>query len=140
MEKLLPENTKFVKIQKITDHHDGVLFVAEAEKNIPFEIKRVFFITDLNNANAIRGMHAHRNLEQVIFCINGKCRITIDDGYRKQNILLSNPREGIFIGKMVWNILSEFSDDCILLVFASDFFDEQDYIRDYQEFLYYVRK
>ncbi len=129
------KNVKTITLPKIKDGRDGILCVAEEFKNIPFDIKRVFYIYNLNHSEAIRGKHAHKKVEQVIFCINGAFDLTLDDGQNRQKITLNSPEQGIYIGTYVWNTLSNFSEDCILLVFASDFFDENEYIRDYQKFL-----
>jgi dTDP-4-dehydrorhamnose 3,5-epimerase-like enzyme len=133
------KNTKIITLPKIKDGRDGVLCVAEQNKNIPFDIKRVFYIYDLHHSNAIRGKHAHKKTEQVIFCINGNFSLLLDDGQSKQQITLNSPEIGVFIGTYVWNTLTNFSNDCILLVLASDIFNENDYIRDYRTFLKIIK-
>ena len=129
------KKSAFIELPKIKDGRDGILCVAEQQNSIPFEIKRVFFIYDLHDNSAIRGKHAHRKVEQAIFCIKGSFEIQLDDGKNKQIIKLEKPNEGLYLGTMLWNVMTMFSDDCILLVFASDFYDENDYIRNYKEFL-----
>ena len=128
------KNSAFIELTKIKDGRDGILCVAEQKKEIPFEIKRVFYIFDLHDNKAIRGKHAHRKTEQAIFCINGSFEIHLDDGENKQKIKLDKPNEGLYLGTMLWNVMTKFSDDCMLLVFASDLYDESDYIRNYEEF------
>ncbi len=130
-------SNKFYKIElkNIEDGRDGILCVAEQNKNIPFDIKRVFFIYDLHNNRAVRGKHAHRKVEQVIFCIKGSFDILLDDGKNKHSFKLNKPNQGLYIGTYIWNIMSNFSEDCILLVFASDLYQESDYIRNYDLFL-----
>lgn len=135
MKRLKVKNARFINLPKIKDGRDGVLCVAEQQKNIPFEIKRVFYIYDLHDNGAIRGKHAHREVEQAIFCIKGSFEIQLDDGENKQTIKLEKPNEGLYLGTMLWNVMTKFSDDCILLIFASDFYNESDYIRDYKDFL-----
>lgn len=116
----------------------GHLFVAEATKNIPFRIKRVYFTTNLKNAK-VRGEHAHKKLVQAIFCVSGSFVLGLDDGKCKQKILLNKPEIGIILGPKLWHSMSKFSKDCVILVFASDYYKEGDYIRDYGEFLKIVK-
>lgn len=134
------KNSAFINLPKIKDGRDGILCVAEQNNQIPFEIKRVFFIYDLHDNSAIRGKHAHRTVEQAIFCIRGDFEIQLDDGQNKQSVKLEKPNEGLYLGRYLWNVMTKFSDDCILLVFASDFYDENEYIRDYQVFIDEVDK
>ncbi len=129
------KNAQYITLPKIKDGRDGILCVAEQNKNIPFDIKRVFYIYDLHDNNAIRGKHAHREVEQVIFCIRGDFVIQLDDGKNKQFFKLEKPNEGLYIGTYVWNVMTKFSDDCILLVFASELYNESEYIRNYNTFL-----
>ena len=136
--EVIPKNCAHIILQQIIDEKDGVLSVAEQEKQIPFRIKRVYYIHSFLDKNAIRGFHAHKELEQAIFCINGSFKLNTNDGNNEQSFLLNNPNQGIYIGKELWHTMEQFSQDCIILVFASDFFDELDYIRDYQEFLDYL--
>ena len=124
-----------VILKEINDYPDGNLSVAEESKDIPFHIKRVYYIYDLFNEIAARGKHAHKNLEQVLFCISGSFKLMLDDGKTKTNIEMDTPNEGIYIGNYIWHTMCEFSKDCIILVLASDYFKESDYIRDYDEFI-----
>ena len=118
----------------------GKLIAIEQLKNIPFEIKRVYYIFDTKK-EAKRGFHAHKNLEQVAICVSGSCKFLLDDGKeRVKDIILNSPNKGLFIGKMIWREMYDFSDDCVLLVIASDYYDESDYIRDYEEFLKLVKE
>ena len=132
------KNYKLIKLKQIIDKKDGILSIAEEKVQIPFKIKRVYHIYGLNNISANRGYHAHKRLEQVIFCINGSFKLMIDDGTNKKNLILNNPNKGVYIGKKLWHTMSKFSRNCIMLVFASDFFNESDYIRDYDNFLKYI--
>jgi len=87
-----------------------------------------------------RGYHAHRDLQQVAICISGSCKFLLDDGReRVENVILDSPNKGLFIDKMIWREMYDFSDDCILLVLASEYYDESDYIRDYEEFLKLIK-
>ena len=116
----------------------GNLIAIEENKNIPFEIKRVYYIFDTKDG-VRRGFHAHKNLEQVLVCVNGSCEILLDDGKEKSIIKLKNRNEGLFIKKMVWLEMFNFSADCVLMVLASDYYYEDDYIRDYKEFKNYLK-
>ena len=116
----------------------GGLIALEENKNIPFKIKRVYYIFDTKEG-VIRGLHAHKNLEQVLVCVNGSCEILLDDGKEKSIIKLENRNEGLFIEKLVWREMFNFSADCVLMVLASDYYDEKDYIRDYNDFKNYLK-
>ena len=118
---------------------NGLLIALEENKNIPFEIKRVYYIFDTKEG-VKRGFHAHKNLEQVLVCVNGSCEILLDDGKEKSITKLENRNEGLFIEKMVWREMFNFSADCVLMVLASDYYFEDDYIRDYQKFLNLIEK
>jgi hypothetical protein len=123
-----------VRLKSVPDLPDGNLFIGEARREIPFAIKRFYFINALANPRAVRGRHAHRKLEQVIFCINGSFVLHLDDGRKKQRIRLHDPAVGIVLGPWLWHTMAEFSYDCVILVVASDRYREADYIRDYEEF------
>lgn len=133
-------NCKYIELKQIVDENDGVLSVAEYDKEISFNIKRVYFIYGLTNPKALRGFHAHKKLEQAIFCINGSFKLMVDDGENKQYVYLNNPNHGIYIGTELWHKMFEFSTDCIIVVLASDFYEESDYIRDYDDFIATIKK
>ena len=86
-----------------------------------------------------RGYHAHKSLEQILICIHGKCKILLDDGREKKVIALEKPYEGLYIANYMWREMFDFSEDAVLLVLASELYDESDYIRDYDEFLEFVQ-
>lgn len=111
----------------------GDLIVLEAMKNIPFEIKRVYYLTNLNSKYP-RGFHAHKKLEQVLICLQGTCRIVLDDGVECREFKLTSANQGLLLDKFFWREMHDFSDDCILMVLASDYYNESDYIRDYVGF------
>ena len=112
----------------------GKLISLESKKNIPFEIKRVYYICDtLPDQN--RGMHAHKNMEQIIVAMDGACQFVLDDGIKREKIWLNRPDVGLYIGKNMWREMRHFSYGCKLMVLASDYYDENEYIRDYEEFL-----
>jgi dTDP-4-dehydrorhamnose 3,5-epimerase-like enzyme len=111
----------------------------EENKNIPFEIKRVYYIFDTKEG-VRRGFHAHKSLEQALICVNGSCDILLDDGKEKSIMKLENRNEGIHLKKLIWHEMFNFSADCVLMVLASDLYCEEDYIRKYEEFLNYIGK
>lgn len=112
----------------------GSLVAIEANKHIPFQVKRVYYIFG-TQAGVSRGFHAHKNLQQLAVCVTGKCRMLLDDGINKQSVWLDSPTKGLLIDNNVWREMHEFSDDCVLLVLASEYYDESDYIRNYSDFL-----
>jgi len=104
------------------------------EKIVPFDIKRVYYI--YRTARGVsRGYHAHKNLKQVAICVSGKCKMVLDSGTEREEVWLDTPTRGLLIESMVWREMHDFSPDCVLLVLASEHYDESDYIRDYQEFM-----
>lgn len=138
--QILVKNSGYVNLKLIRDDRDGNLVILESLRDVPFEVKRLYYITNLENAVSVRGKHAHRNLEQVIFCIQGSFTLGLDDGTNRQKILVNRVNVGVRLGKMLWHTMEEFSSGCVLLVVASDYYDEADYIRDYDEFLRLARK
>lgn len=134
MKSLQVNNCGIIELNPLKDGRDGVLAVAECYKQIPFEIRRVYYIYNLNDTEALRGMHAHKHNRQVIFCINGSFTLTLDDGVRQQEVFLDRPNLGIYMDVRLWHSMRDFSQNCILLVLASDLYDADDYIRDYNEF------
>jgi dTDP-4-dehydrorhamnose 3,5-epimerase-like enzyme len=122
-----------IDFKSLGDNRGG-LVALEAHKDIPFDIKRVYYLSGTESGIA-RGFHAHKELRQVAVCITGQCKFIMDDGNDKQEIIMNSPTKGIVIDKMQWHEMHDFSDDCVLLVMASDYYDESDYIRDYYEFL-----
>ena len=128
-----------IKIINLVPHGDkrGQLIAIEECKDIPFDIKRVYYMYD-TVSDAIRGKHAHKSLEQVLICTSGSCKILLDNGKEKQTIELNKPNEGLYISNAIWREMYDFSSDAVLMVLASNFYDESDYIRDYNEFLLYI--
>ena len=116
----------------------GKLIAIEELKNIPIEIKRVYYIFD-NKNNIKRGFHAHKNLKQIAICVKGSCKFLLDNGKEKKEVVLNSPDRGLFINRMIWHEMYDFSKDCVLMVLADNYYDESDYIRDYDEFLRVIR-
>lgn len=115
----------------------GQLIALEELKNIPFDIKRVYYMYE-TTAGVTRGKHAHKSLEQILICTSGSCKILLDDGKDKEVVELNKPNEGLYISNDIWREMYDFSSDAVLMVLASTYYDESDYIRDYDEFLKYV--
>ena len=115
----------------------GMLVALEENKEIPFKIKRVYYLYD-TLADVTRGYHAHKSLQQILICVHGSCKIRLDDGRDKGVVTLDTPDEGIYVGNNMWREMFDFSPDAVLMVLASELYDEKDYIRDYDEFLKFV--
>ncbi|MGB8454197.1 MAG: FdtA/QdtA family cupin domain-containing protein [Anaerocolumna sp.] len=117
----------------------GLLVSLEAFKDIPFEIKRVYYMYDTVEG-VRRGYHSHRTLEQILICINGSCEVLLDNGREKKIVSLEKRYEGLYVPKNTWREMYNFSPDAILMVLASDYYNEEDYIRNYDEFLQNIRE
>ena len=117
----------------------GQLVAVEEFKDIPFEIKRVYYIYDTVDG-VRRGFHAHKELEQILICVHGSCKVLLDNGMKKKIVSLEKPYEGLYISNDMWREMYDFSSDAVLLVLASQVYDEKDYIRNYDEFLEYVNR
>lgn len=125
-----------VQLLKLQSHGDkrGCLIALEQENNIPFEIKRIYYM--FNTVKAVRrGFHAHKTLKQVAIAVRGSCKFHLDDGSDKTEILLDKPSVGLLIDSFVWREMYDFSEDCVLMVLADQTFNEDDYIRDYDCFI-----
>ena len=86
-----------------------------------------------------RGYHAHKNLQQILICIHGNCKIRLDNGWEKKVVPLEKPYEGLYVANNMWREMYDFSPDAVLMVLASELYDETDYIRNYEEFLEFVK-
>lgn len=130
-----------VKMYHFPPHGDdrGQLVAIEAMKDLPFEIKRVYYIYD-TLPNVRRGFHAHRNLQQILVCVHGSCKLHLDNGFDTAEVTLDKPYEGLYISNDMWREMYDFSEGAVLLVLASEYYDEADYIRNYEDFLKMVRK
>jgi len=126
-------NCHTIDLPKISDPRGNLTFI-ESGRNIPFEIKRVFYIYDVPTASD-RGAHAHKNLHQFLICLSGSFDVEIDDGYEKKIIHLNRPWNGLHIPPMFWASEINFDPGTVCLVLTSDFYDETDYIRNYNEYL-----
>lgn len=115
----------------------GNIVIAEVEKDVPFAIRRVYCLVDLD-VETRRGFHAHRQLEQLVICLHGSCRILLDDGSRRTEVTLAQPNRGLLLRSMIWREMFDFSQGCVLMVLASEHYDEADYIRNYDDFMQLV--
>lgn len=114
--------------------HNGKLVALEKGDDFPFEIKRVYYIWDTVR-DAVRGKHAHKSLEQVIVCVRGSCDFIVDDGTERKVFRLNNPAQGLHITSYVWREFTNFSEDCVVMVLASEHYNPDDYIHNYDEFI-----
>ncbi|MDE8743307.1 FdtA/QdtA family cupin domain-containing protein [Pectobacterium polaris] len=130
-----------VRIIQLQTHGDerGALVALEQGKNIPFDIKRVYYLFKTKEG-VRRGFHAHKTLRQVAISVRGSCRFLLDDGNEKVELILDNPAQGIVIEPHFWHEMYDFSEDCVLMVLADQPYDEADYIREYNKFKAGVRK
>lgn len=129
-----------IKMIQFQSHGDerGELVALEQNREIPFEIRRVYYMYG-TNPSIERGHHAHKNLKQVLICVNGSCKIRLFDGYEKAEVVLDNPKEGLLVESFMWREMYDFSDQAVLLVLASEYYDESDYVRDFQEYQDMIR-
>ena len=127
---------KIIELPRIT-YPRGNLTVAEANKNIPFDIKRVYWLYDVPGGEC-RGGHAHKQIKEILIAVSGSFHVTLDNGKEKQTFLLNHPYQGLLIDTKTWRTLDDFSSGAVCVVLASDFYDENDYIYDYNDFLQYI--
>lgn len=118
---------------KVSGDERGSLIAVEGSRTVPFEIKRVYYIFNTKDGVA-RGFHAHKNLKQLIIAVSGSCRIEVDNGLNRQSIILDTPQQGLLIEGLIWREMHDFSSNCVLLVCASELYDEEDYIRSHTDF------
>jgi UDP-2-acetamido-3-amino-2,3-dideoxy-glucuronate N-acetyltransferase len=117
----------------------GNLSVVEFQKDVPFEVKRCFWVYGVPGRE-VRGEHAHFTCHQFVMCVAGSVQLVLDDGYERAQISLDRPSLGVHLPPMKWGIQYKYSDDAVLVVFASHLYDANDYIRDYGSFLHHVRE
>ena len=124
---------KFIDFKVMGDER-GNLISIEGNKNIPFDIKRVYYIFD-NIAGVERGFHAHHNLKQVVICMHGSCTFVLDNGKTREEVVLNDKTKGLYIEDFIWREMKDFSPGAVLVVLASELYDEKDYVRNYEEFI-----
>lgn len=136
----VPERESTIKLLDFREIGDkrGSLVSLESRKNVPFDIKRVYYIYD-TLSGVVRGLHAHRDLQQLLVCVSGSCKVTLDNGYSREQVILDSASTGLLIRNLIWREMYDFSEGCVLMVLASGYYDESDYIRNYDDFLNEVR-
>ena len=130
---------RMVNLEKHGDERGELIALESLSEQIDFEIKRVYYLYD-TSPGVIRGLHAHKCLKQMIVCISGFCKIKLDDGTNSEIIALDDPSKGLVIENNIWREMFDFSDDAVLLVLASEHYNESDYIRNYEDFLRFAGK
>ena len=128
-----------IKTYTFVPHGDdrGQLVALEEYKDFPFDVKRVYYIYD-TLTDVVRGHHAHKCLKQILICVHGSCKIHLDNGHETAEVALDEPTKGLYIENDIWREMYDFSPDAVLLVLASEYYDESDYIRDYDAFKAFV--
>lgn len=125
---------------KMISDQRGCLYISEFNQNLPFIVKRIYYICGVEDTNIVRGHHAHKKLKQLFICVSGSCKLTFDNGKVRQEVILDNPGKSIYVDSPIWREMSNFTKDAVLIILASEPYDEADYIRDYAEFLEYIRR
>lgn len=126
------KSARIIDLPKIVDHRGNLTFI-EGNRHVPFPIKRTYYLYDVP-AGATRGGHAHKRLEQFIIAASGSFSVVLDNGKRKRRFFLNRPHYGLYVPRMVWRELENFSSGSICLVLASEEYDESDYYRDFEGF------
>lgn len=134
MERYSVHDCKVIELDKHHSDRKGNLTVVENGKTLPFDVKRAYYLYDVPGGES-RGAHAHRELEQLIVAASGSFIVTLDDGREKCDYFLNRPYQGLYVKPGMWRDLSDFSSGAVALVLASDIYKEEDYIRDYHDFL-----
>ena len=128
---------RIIELPKIADPRGNLTFI-EANRHIPFEIKRVYYLYDVPGG-ATRAGHAHKTLQQLLIAMSGSFDITLDDGHEKKKFHLNRSYYGLYIPPMIWRVIDNFSSGSVCMVLASDYYNEADYYREYGEFLKAIR-
>ncbi|MBQ6161548.1 MAG: WxcM-like domain-containing protein [Prevotella sp.] len=129
-------NARIIELPRITDPR-GNLTVCENESNLPFDVKRVYWVYDVPGGES-RGSHAHKRCREFIIAVSGSFSVTVNDGKREQTFMLNHPYQGLLVEENQWRTLEDFSSGAVCLVLASEPFDEDDYIRDFEEYTKYL--
>ena len=136
MEKYNVFDCSMVELDKHHSDRKGNLTVVENDITLPFNIKRVYYLYDVPGGEN-RGSHAHKELEQLIIAASGSFTVTLDDGKCKRSFFLNRPYQGLYLKRGIWRDLCDFSSGAVCLVLASEVYQEEDYIRDYDNFIKY---
>jgi UDP-2-acetamido-3-amino-2,3-dideoxy-glucuronate N-acetyltransferase len=135
--KNLPGRSKLLSINCINDHRGNLSVIDNKDFDI-FDMKRIFWVYDVPRSS-IRGEHAHKKLHQFLLCINGTVNVDLHDGVHRESIILNDPKIGLHIPNLVWAEQFNYSQDAKLMVLCSDSYDESDYIRNFNDFLNYIK-
>ncbi len=127
------EDSRIIELPKISDPRGNLTFV-EGGRHIPFDIKRVYYLYDVPGGSE-RGAHGHRDLQQLIIAMSGSFDITLDDGHNKRSFHMNRSYYGLYVPPMMWREIDNFSSGAVCMVLASDYYNEADYFRDYEQFL-----
>lgn len=130
------DNCKIIDLPKISDPRGNLTF-AEQLKNVPFDIKRVYWTYDVPGGES-RGGHAHKELQQLVVAMSGSFKVVLDNGVERKEVLLNHPWQGLTIVPGIWRTLEDFSSGAVCMVLASELYTEEDYIYEYDEFIDYV--
>lgn len=125
-------NCKIIELPKISDPRGNLTFI-EANRHVPFDIQRVYYLYDVPGG-AERGGHAHKELHQLIIAMSGSFDVVLDDGRQKKRVHLARSYYGLYVCPMIWRELDNFSSGSVCMVLASNFYEESDYYRNYDEF------
>ena len=125
-----------IQLIQLQIHGDerGSLIALEDQKNVPFNIRRVYYLFD-TKPGIRRGFHAHKKINQIAIVVRGSCRFYLNDGHESVNILMESPTQGLLLPPMLWHEMYDFSEDCVLMVLADQHYDESDYIRNHDQFI-----
>ena len=126
------DDVKLFNLRKVIES-DGNLVPIESKHDIPFDIKRIFYVYGVKNQDD-RGKHSHYKTKQVLICLSGKIDVIVDDGVHRKKYRLSKPYEAVYIPEMIWDEQNYLSEDSLLLVLSNTYYDTDDYIEDYEEF------
>lgn len=132
------KNCKIVKFNEITDHR-GKMIPIEYPKQLEFPLKRIYYIYDVKDG-VRRGYHSHNDLEQILIAVHGKVKVLIKTPYEEEIVELDSPNKGLYIGPMIWREMFDFENEAVLVVLASHEYDENDYIRDWNDYLEKAKK
>lgn len=131
-------NCGVIKFKNISGKY-GSLVPIESKRDIPFDIKRVYYITDVSS-EVTRGFHSHKRLHQILICAKGSVKIRVKNPNEEEVYELNNNSKGLYIGPLIWREMFDFTEDSVLLVLASEYYDEDDYIRNYDFYLEEAKK